>query len=94
MRFIKIITRKGSKIDRVLNKAREKEVVSVYRQDIETLVVGVPALSKGSTEVYINKVFNLNSPNTGSVFFYETKFSFYFEIRYNGKSIYLINIIK
>lgn len=94
MRFIKIITRKGSKVDRVLKMAREKEVVSVYRQDIDTLVVGVPSLDKGATEVYINKVFNLNSPNTGSVFFYETKFSFYFDVMYNGKSIYLINIIK
>ena len=94
MRFIKIITRKGTKIDRVLVKARQNEVVSVYRQDADTIVVGVPSLEKGATEVYINKVFNLNSPNTGSVFFYETKLSFYFEIRYNGKSIYLINIIK
>ena len=94
MRFIKIITRKGTKIDRVLVKARQNEVVSVYRQDACTIVVGVPSLEKGATEVYINKVFNLNSPNTGSVFFYETKLSFYFEIRYNGKSIYLINIIK
>ena len=94
MRFIKILARKSTNIDRVLKKAREQEVVSVYRQDIETLVVGVPALPKGSTEVYINKVFNLNSLNTGSVFFYETKLSFYLDIRYNGKSIYLINIIK
>lgn len=94
MRFIKIIARKGTNIDRVLKKACEKEVVSVYRQDKENLVVGVPALNKGATEVYINKVFDLDSRNTGSVFFYETKFSFYFEIRYNGKSIYLINIIK
>ena len=94
MRFIKIITRKGTKIDRVLVKARQNEVVSVYRQDADTIVVGVPSLEKGATEVYINKVFNLNSLNTGSVFFYETKLSFYFEIRYNGKSIYLINIIK
>lgn len=94
MRFIKIITRKGTYIDRVLKMARQKEVVSVTCQDAETLVVGVPSLDKGAIEVYINKVFNLDSINFGSVFFYETKNFFYFEITYNGKSIYLINIIK
>lgn len=94
MRFIKINTRKGTNIDRVLKKASEKDVVNVYRQDEDTLVVGVPSLDKGQSEVYINKVFDLNTLTTGSVFYYETKITFYFEIRYYGKSIYLINIIK
>lgn len=94
MRFIKINARKGTYVDRVLKKASEKDAVKVYRQDEEILLVGVPSLEKGQTEVYINKVFNLNSPYIASVFYYETKFSFYFEIRYKGKSLYLINIIK
>lgn len=94
MRFIKIKARKRTKLDRVLDVARAKDFVNVYRQDSDTLVVGVPSLDKGETEVYLNKVFNLNSRDTGSVFHYETKITFYFEIRYNGESIYLINIIK
>lgn len=94
MRFIKIIARKGTNIDLVLVKASELDAVSVYRQDAETLVVGVPSLDKGETEVYVNKAFDLNRPHIGSVFYYETKNSFYFEIRYNEKSLYLINIIK
>lgn len=94
MRFIKIKARKRTNIDRVLDVARAKEVISVYRQDPDTLVVGVPKLGRESLEVYINKVFNLNSRDTGSVFFYETKMTYYFEIRYNGESIYLIDIIK
>lgn len=94
MRFIKILARKSTNIDRILKIASQKDAVNLYRQDEETLVVGVPSLEKGQSEVYINKVFNLDSSNIASVFYYETKFSFYFEIRYHGKSLYLINIIK
>ena len=94
MRFIKIIARKGTNIDRVLSMACQKDAVNLYRQDEDTLRVGVPSLEKGVTEVYVNQVFNLGSINTGSVYHYETKHTFYFELRYNGKIIYLIDIIK
>ena len=94
MRFIKIIARKGTNIDRVLKKAFQKDAITLLRQDEDTLLVGVPSLGKGETEVYVNKAFELDSLHIGSVFYYETKFSFYFEIRYKGKSLYLINIIK
>lgn len=92
MRFIKIKARKGTQLSNVIEKLIEIYETPHVRYAVDSIALGFPDVDQTGESNY-TKCFNLGSSCCG-VHWYESIDNMFFEVTFNGKTLYQIDIIK
>lgn len=94
MKFIKIPSRKGTRLAEVVDKAIELYHLNVQYREKDFVLLGFPECTETKEGTHFNKCFDISSTAFGGVYYFESKHIFTFEITHNGKTVYQISIVK